>query len=66
MSRMETQSAPQANISPDKKMQGEKKPTAMGGMGGTSTVISSEFHYEAIADMTDLLLSVYELTSLSE
>ena len=36
------------------------------GMGGNANNINSEFHYEAIADITDFLLSVYELTGLSE
>ena len=36
------------------------------GMGGASGTNNSEFHYEAIGDLSDLLLSVYELTGYSE
>jgi hypothetical protein len=31
---------------------------------GTTTT-TPEFHYESVADMVDLLLSIYELTGLS-
>lgn len=33
---------------------------------GYNAVASPQFHYETTADMVDLLLSVYELTGLSE
>lgn len=71
MNKIETQVAPPAPVgSPDKKGgNADKKGTGMAmantGMGGGGN-LTSEFHYEAVADMSDLLLSVYELTSLSE
>ena len=70
MNKMETQ-VPPIMTSPEKKgVMTEKKGTGMGGastgMGGGTNTINSEFNYEAIADMSDFLLSVYELTGLSE
>ena len=68
MSKMENQVQLEApNL--DKKGPPEKKTTTgMGstGLGGGSGANNSEFHYEAIADLSDFLLSVYELTGLSE
>jgi hypothetical protein len=32
---------------------------------GSSSVYSSDYHYECVADMIDLLLSVYELSGFS-
>ena len=41
------------SMSPDKKVT------------GSNPLLSPEYHYEAVADMIDLLLSVYELSGLS-